>query len=251
LKQSGALANKQLSKVLGKERYFPSEHTSGLWLHKTRDISFTLVVDDFGVKYTNKADVLHLKSVIDCADWTGNRFIGVHLDWNYKARMLKASILGYVKIALLQFQHEETKQQYGPSQYTVPTYGAKQQMTSIDDSLSLFKDNTKLLQQVCGKFLYNARTIDNTMMHSLNILATKGSNGTTKTKGAILLTHFLQYCQTDPNGTKLYGVCDMILNTAMLLILWNLKHKGWVPLEPVFSEHIAEVRDSPNSLRIE
>jgi hypothetical protein len=38
LKQSGALANKQLSKVLGTEGYFHSEHTSGLWLHKTRDI---------------------------------------------------------------------------------------------------------------------------------------------------------------------------------------------------------------------
>jgi hypothetical protein len=99
LKQSGALANKQLSKVLGKERYFHSEHTSGLWLHKTRDISFTLVVYDFGVKYTNKADVLHLKSVIDRAypttvDWTDNCFIGVHLDWNYKAQTLKASMPG-------------------------------------------------------------------------------------------------------------------------------------------------------------
>jgi hypothetical protein len=173
LKQSGALANKQSSKVLGKEGYFHSEHTSGLWLHKIRDISFTLVVDDFGFKYTNTEDVLHLKSVIDRAypttvDWTGNRFIGVHLDWNYKARTLKASMPEYVKKALLQFQHETAKKQYGPSPYIVPTYGAKQQMTSIDDSPLLSKDDKKLLQQVCGKFLYYARTIDDTMMHSLN-----------------------------------------------------------------------------------
>jgi hypothetical protein len=163
-------------------------------LHKTRDISFTLVVDDFGVKYTNKADVLHLKSVIDCAypttvDWTGNRFIGVHLDWNYKARTLKALMPGYVKEALLQFQHEETKHQYGPSQYIAPTYRAKQQMTSIDISSDLYKDDTKLLQQVRGKFLNYARTINGTMMHSLNVLATIVSNGTTKTKCA--MTHFL------------------------------------------------------------
>jgi hypothetical protein len=214
LKQSGALANKQLSKVLGKEGYFHSEHTSGLWLHKTRNISSTLVVDDFSVKYTNKADVLHLKSVIERAypttvDWTGNRFIGVHLDWNYKARTLKASMSGYVKKALLQFQHEETKQQYGPSQYIAPTYGARQQMTSIDISPALSKDDTKSLQQVCGKFLYYARTINDTMMHSLNVLATRVSNGTTKTKGA--MTHFLQYCQTNPNSTKLCRACDMIL----------------------------------------
>jgi hypothetical protein len=155
------------------------------------------VVDDFGVKYTNMEDVLHLKSVIDRAypttvDWTGytgNRFIGVHLDWNYKAQTLKASMPGYVKKALLQFQHETAKKQYGPSPYIAPTYGAKQQMTSIDKPPLLSKDDKKLLQQVCGKFLYYAQTIDGTMMHSLNALATRVSNGTGKTKCA--MKHFL------------------------------------------------------------
>ena len=46
LKQPGMQANKQLSKVLGKKGYFPARHTSGLWLHKTQPISFTLVDDD-------------------------------------------------------------------------------------------------------------------------------------------------------------------------------------------------------------
>ena len=54
LKQSDALANKQPSKVFGREGYFQSEHTSDLLLHKTWDISFTLMVDDFGVKYMEK-----------------------------------------------------------------------------------------------------------------------------------------------------------------------------------------------------
>jgi hypothetical protein len=68
------------------------------------------------LKYTDKEDVLHLKAVIDQAypttvNWTGNRFIGVHLEWDYKARMLKALMPGYVKKALLQFHHEDTKQQ--------------------------------------------------------------------------------------------------------------------------------------------
>jgi hypothetical protein len=89
---------------------------------------------------------------------------------------------GYVKKTLLQFQHETAKKQYGPSRYIAPTYGAKQQMTSINDSPLLSKDNKKSLQQVCGKFLYYARTIDDTMMHSLNALATRVSNGTDKGK---------------------------------------------------------------------
>ena len=58
---------------------------SGLCLHKTRDISLALVVDDFGVKYTKKEEVIHLQSIIDkphptTSDWSDNRFIRVHLD---------------------------------------------------------------------------------------------------------------------------------------------------------------------------
>jgi hypothetical protein len=35
-------------------------HTPGLGLHKTRTISFTLVVGDFAVKYVGKGNVHHL-----------------------------------------------------------------------------------------------------------------------------------------------------------------------------------------------
>ena len=111
LNQSGVLANTQISKVFEKEGYFQSEHTSGLWVHKTRYISFILVMDDFGVKYTKKEDVIHLQSIIKklyptTTNWIGNRYLGVHLDWNYKIQELKASISSYRKKTLLQFQHE-------------------------------------------------------------------------------------------------------------------------------------------------
>jgi hypothetical protein len=39
-------------------------HFNSLFLHKTRDLSFTLVVDDFGIKYTNKDDVDHLIATV-------------------------------------------------------------------------------------------------------------------------------------------------------------------------------------------
>jgi hypothetical protein len=50
LKQSGLLANQLLQTLLAPFGYYPARHTPGLWLHKTRPISFTLVVDDFAVK---------------------------------------------------------------------------------------------------------------------------------------------------------------------------------------------------------
>ena len=40
--------------------YHQAKCTQGLFKHETRDISFTLVVDDLGIKHTDKADVDHL-----------------------------------------------------------------------------------------------------------------------------------------------------------------------------------------------
>jgi hypothetical protein len=54
LKQAGLLANQLLQTRLEPFGYYPAHHTPGLWLHKTRPISFTLVVDDFAVKYVGK-----------------------------------------------------------------------------------------------------------------------------------------------------------------------------------------------------
>ena len=51
LPQSGILANKLLRERLLKHGYYEMPHTPGLWKHVSRPISFTLVVDDFGIKY--------------------------------------------------------------------------------------------------------------------------------------------------------------------------------------------------------
>ena len=87
----GLIANKLLEEQLKKLGYWQSKLVPGLWKHNTRPIQFTLVVDNFGIKYTRKEDVEHLKSVIELnytvtADWTGNRYIGITLNWDYKQR---------------------------------------------------------------------------------------------------------------------------------------------------------------------
>ncbi len=53
LPQAGILANKKLRRKLAPFGYFEHPNTPGLWKHVPRPISFTLVVDDFGVKYTS------------------------------------------------------------------------------------------------------------------------------------------------------------------------------------------------------
>ena len=54
LPQSGKLANKLLKEILEVEDYVKVDHTPGLFKHKCRPIWFTLVVDDFGIRYVKK-----------------------------------------------------------------------------------------------------------------------------------------------------------------------------------------------------
>jgi hypothetical protein len=54
LKHAGLLASQLLQTRLAPFGYYPARHTPGLWLHKTRHISFTLIVDDVAVKYVGK-----------------------------------------------------------------------------------------------------------------------------------------------------------------------------------------------------
>ena len=118
---------------------------------------------------------------------------------------------GYVQEALLKFQHicREMKCP-SPSPYTPPKYGIKMQLAPIDESDPMTDKQIKLLQQVCGTFLYYARAVDCTILHALNDLATQTKNGTQKT--AKVLTHFLNYCADIPDAKVTYQASDMILH---------------------------------------
>ena len=77
LPQAGKLANDELIKHLAPFGYQPTTHTPGLWRHKTRNISFVLTVDDFGINYTKTRDATHLLNALRTkyelsTDWTGS-----------------------------------------------------------------------------------------------------------------------------------------------------------------------------------
>ena len=65
LPQAGIIANKLLEKHLNEHGYRQSKLLPGLWKHDTRPIQFTLVVDDFGVKYAGKENVVHIKKALE------------------------------------------------------------------------------------------------------------------------------------------------------------------------------------------
>ena len=85
--QSGALAAKKLAADLKPFGYYKVPKTNSLWKHKSQQISCTLDVDDFGVSFVDKVDALHLEAALKknypmTVDWTGDKYIGIALDWN-------------------------------------------------------------------------------------------------------------------------------------------------------------------------
>ena len=64
LPQAGFIAQELLADHLRQHGYMQSKRTPGLWLHETRPIQFSLVIDDFRVKYVRKENALHLLNTI-------------------------------------------------------------------------------------------------------------------------------------------------------------------------------------------
>ena len=163
--------------------------------------------DNFGVNYTNKKDAEHLFETIQKrfsvkSDWETTFYLCITLQWDWKNQTCKLSMPGYVKQALLKFNHVLQQACYSPSPYQPPVYGKKQQMVYVDKTEPMDKTQIKLLQQVCETFLYYATAVDCTMLHALNDLATRVTDGTQTTVKA--LQHFLDYCATNPEDTVLY-----------------------------------------------
>jgi hypothetical protein len=215
LPQSGILAQDLLTKRLAKHGYRPCRHTPGLWKHDTRPVTFTLVVDDFGVKYVGREHAEHLiqslsESYTISTDWDGTLYCGICLKWDYVKRTVALSMPGYVTAALQEFQHPTPRRpHHAPSHWDRPTYGKRVQMTQLDHTSPMTDNDTKLLQRVVGKFLFYARAVDPTMLHILNHLAASQSGGTQQTIST--MTHFLNYCATHPDANITYIASDMTL----------------------------------------
>jgi hypothetical protein len=139
LKQAGLLANKLLQTRLAQYGYYPAQHTAGIWSHKTRPISFTLVVDNFAVKYVGKQHAKHLRNALLrtyelTTDCTATVYSGMTFKWDYDMRTCNISMPGYISNVLSKFQNDAPKHpQHTPSRYATPVYGANTQYATKDE----------------------------------------------------------------------------------------------------------------------
>jgi hypothetical protein len=189
LKEAGLLANQLLQTRLAPFGYYPTRHTPGLWLHKTRPISFSLVVDNFAVKYVGKQHADHfrnalLKTYELTTDWAAPVYSGMNFKWDYKHRTSDISMPRYVSKVLIKFQHDALKHpQHTRSRYVTPVYGAKTQYATKDETPPLTSKQYLTIQKVTGSVMYYSRAVDPTVLMPLNDIATEQKKATEKNTG--------------------------------------------------------------------
>ena len=114
LPQAGILANKLLKERLAKHAYHELPHTPGLFKHETRPVWFTLVVDDFGIKYICEEHAKHLLDVLREhytmeVDLKGKLYCGISLEWNYKDKYVDLSMPNYTQKQLNRYGWKKPK----------------------------------------------------------------------------------------------------------------------------------------------
>ena len=218
LPQAGLIAQELLEKRLNKDGYYQDKYVPGLWHHEWRPIKFTLVVDDFGVKYVGKEHAEHLLGVIQkhykCSkEWDGKRYIGITLDWDYDRRKVHLSMPGYVKTAITELGHQPPeRRQDQPHRHVPPNYGAKTQYaTPVDDAPLLDKAAASRIRKITGKFLYLGRAVDSTLLTPLSAIASNQSNPTTDTLAKA--EQFLDYVSSQEEAVLTYNASEMILGS--------------------------------------
>jgi hypothetical protein len=216
LKQVGLLANQLLQTRLAPFGYYPARHTPGLWLHKTRPIAFSLIVDDFAVKYVCKKHDEYLRGALLqsyelTTDWEAKVYSGMSLKWDYKNITCDISMPGYVSNVLSKLQHYTPKHpKHTPSKYVTPVYGAKTQYATTDETPPLTAKQCLTIQKVTGSILYYARAVDPTVLMPLNDISIDHAKSTEKTLAAT--NQLLDYLVTHPDATIRYHASDMILH---------------------------------------
>ena len=183
------LSNKLLEQHLNKADYYQCPTTPGLWRHRWSPILFCLIVDGFGIEYVGKRHANHLCGILLehyelTQDWSGSRFSGIDLTWDYTNRNCRLSIKNYIKNLLLKWGHTiPSKPQHYPFRHAPIIYGAKQQFANSPGASPKLDDTgIKRVQAIVGALLYYGCVVDNKLLVSLSELGPTQAAATELTK---------------------------------------------------------------------
>jgi len=104
-----------------------------MWHHTTRPLTFTLAINDFGIKYFSQQDANHLLSALQdkysiTIDWSG---VSIHRT-QHQLAIRKRFMLKFPCLITCLPQH-------APNAWTAPVYGQKTQYATEDHSPFLKK----------------------------------------------------------------------------------------------------------------
>jgi hypothetical protein len=108
--QAGIITQELLAKGLKEHGYTQSKTTPGLWTNEWHPITFSLVVDNLGIKYIGEEHAQHLQQMEQkyytfLFEKKGERYCGLTIKWDYIGKKVHLSMPSYVEKALKRFQH--------------------------------------------------------------------------------------------------------------------------------------------------
>jgi hypothetical protein len=109
LLQAGIIAQKLLAKRLKEHSYNQSKTTPGLWTHEWCPITFSLVVNNFRVKYIGEEHAQHhllqkVKKYHTCLfEKEGERYCRLTIKWDFAGKKVHLSMPQYVEKGLMRF----------------------------------------------------------------------------------------------------------------------------------------------------
>ena len=220
--ESGLRAQKDVFNILNSHGYHAIDQDPCFFKHISRNIQFSINVDDFSVKYNDIQDLQHLQDTLRSkytikTNLDGNSLLGFKLKWDKNFDNVTVSHPTYVAELLTRFNIiKPTKEVRSPSSYVAPIYGKtnryKSQYTTTNQPIispALSTDKIKLFQEIFGALNYYAIHLDFSILTAVNKLGQAQAHPTEQSlKDAYLVLHYLAW---HPNAEYSYRPCDMIL----------------------------------------
>ena len=214
LPQAGLISQQQLEVRLAAAGYVQCKHTPCVFRHVSNGVTFALVVDDFGVKYTDTAGAQHLidtlRAIYDVkVDWTGSKFLGFTIHFDDARTQVVLSLPGYIAKVLQRFGVPTVKA-YSPAIYVRPDFH-QPDLVMPNTAPALTPPERTRLQEIVGVLLYYARAVDCSILPALSALASEQATPTEQLWPAV--NRLLAYVATYPDNKLVLTACDMILHS--------------------------------------
>ena len=213
--QAGKLAQDRLCAHLATFDYVQDANVPCLFLHRSNGVSFTLVVDDFGVKYYTRDAAEHLIACLEVlyklkVDWTGRTYLGMTIVFDDSDNSVALSMPGYINKLLQRFPRRGTQLQAKSPAVYVPWHPRTgPQYVEPDVSPPLTAAEITEVQEIVGCFLWYSRVIDSTFLPAVNAINSEMVSPTQHLLRAC--ERLLAYAASYPDNALVYRASDMIL----------------------------------------